>query len=38
MELEKQNEYITRTHEKNIVISLFQNLECQIFFKKSQQF
>ncbi len=27
--------YTTRTYEKNTVISLFQKLECKIFFKKT---
>ncbi|AKP25482.1 hypothetical protein LMANV2_410018 [Leptospira interrogans serovar Manilae] len=28
--------YTIRTYEKNTVISLFQKLECKIFFKKQQ--
>ncbi|ALO01143.1 hypothetical protein LIH_12340 [Leptospira interrogans serovar Hardjo-prajitno] len=30
--------YTTRTYEKNTVISLFQKLECKIFFKKNNNF
>ncbi|EMN91167.1 hypothetical protein LEP1GSC108_1021 [Leptospira weilii str. UI 13098] len=28
--------FTARMYEKNTVISLFQNLECSIFFKKQQ--
>ncbi|EMN45165.1 hypothetical protein LEP1GSC086_1293 [Leptospira weilii str. LNT 1234] len=32
----KQNSLLTtQAHEKNTVISLFQKLECSIFFKKA---
>ncbi|ASV08464.1 hypothetical protein B2G50_04255 [Leptospira interrogans serovar Canicola] len=30
--------YTIRTYEKNTVISLFQKLECKIFFKKNNNF